>query len=127
MAVDLARLRALYDHRQAYTTDWQAFPNGNHATWVDEWLSACPSVLNELESLRAERTAERCAVTRAIAEERAAIVAWMRVNGTGHLADCIQRGDHHNIGQPTTAPTTIPKCHRCAERDRVTPAEARQA
>ena len=61
MPVDLVRLRALYDHRQTYTTDWKAFPNGNHATWVDQWLTACPSVLAELESLRAERTAERCA------------------------------------------------------------------
>ena len=99
MPVDLVRLRALYDHRQAYTTDWKAFPNGNHATWVGEWLSACPSVLNELEALRAEverlRAVDDGIGARAVAKERAAIVAWMRVNGTGHLADCIERGLHH--------------------------------
>jgi len=117
MPVDLARLRALY--ATSAPDEWR-FELGR------TWSVLC----DELEALRAEvergrkhpgYIATHNLVRQAYSDERAAIVSWMRVNGTGHLADCIQRGDHHNIGQPTTAPTPIPKCHRCAERDRVRP------
>jgi hypothetical protein len=48
-------------------------------------------IASEIPNLHCSECAER-----GIEFERAAIVAWMRVNGTGHLADCIERGDHHH-------------------------------
>jgi len=152
MPVDLVRLRALYDHRQAYTTDWKAFPNGNHATWVGEWLSACPSVLNELEALRAEverlRAVDDGIGARAVAKELAAIVRWLRseaVRGDNigafvqshayrYAAEIIISGSHHEIAQPPPAATeasaepstsAVPcGCDDCAWREPPAPTEA---
>ena len=68
----------------------------------------CDAILHELARLRATQehpgyVATHNLVRQAYSDERATIVAWMRVNGTGHLADCIERGDHHESAQPPPA------------------------
>ena len=72
-------------------------------TTAKEWDRMLGECFDELEALRAEVErlkqhrgcpCQKCQNNGA-GKERAAIVAWLRVNGTGHLADCIKLCRHH--------------------------------
>ena len=101
--VDLARLRKTRDACIVNSAvDFAAL-----AVWHHDLSMAATHMMDELEEAREEvarlratqehpgYVATHSLVRQAYSDERAMVVAWLRVNGTGHLADCIERGDHH--------------------------------
>ena len=125
--VDLVKLRALMERSIKLGKPSQRHHAGSAAA-LQEWINAiddaAPALFDDLEAAREEvarlratqehtgYVATHSLVRQAYSDERAMVVAWLRVNGTGHLADCIERGDHHESAQPPTA--TRPRyCYRC--------------